>query len=177
MVEAVHLLQGPMTAFAVLLGIGGAAKLWRPEGAVRAIQGLRLPAGRLAVRALAAAEVAIAIGAVVFGTWTTSLLVALSYLGFCGFIVLARADFGSISSCGCFGTADTRPTGTHLFVTVAAAAVALATIVQPVGPLFPALGRQPIDGLPFLVLTGCCVWFGYAALAILPRSSALVRPR
>jgi hypothetical protein len=43
--------------------------------------------------------------------------------------------------------------------------------------LLTALRDQPLAGIPFLFLTGCCVWFAYAALAILPRTSALVRSR
>lgn len=177
MVGAVLLLQGPVTAFAVLLGIGGVAKIRRPASTVRAARALGISAGSATIRLLAAGEVAIGCFVILSGNSLASLLLALSYLGFTGVVILAKAKVGSLSSCGCFGAPDTPPTATHLVVTVAASAVALLSVVRPAGPLLTALRDQPLAGIPFLFLTGCCVWFAYAALAILPRTSALVRSR
>ena len=115
-----------------------------------------------------------AVGALTDGGRYAWLLVAAAYLGFAGFVVLAMSRGGAVSSCGCFGAPDTPPTLVHVLVTVAASAVALATAVgHPTGPLLGALADMPLGGLPFLLATGCCVWFAYAAVALLPRTARL----
>jgi len=166
-----------VAAFAIVLGVGGVAKMGRPEGAVGALRALRLPATATMVRVLAGAELVVAVVVLVSGNRLTSLLMAISYFGFAGFVLLARRDVGTLSSCGCFGEADTPPTVTHLVFTLAAAMVAVVAVVAPVGPLVAGLRGQPLGGAPFLFFTGCCAWFGYASLAVLPKVTSLVRPR
>lgn len=157
-----------MAACALLLVLGGAAKIGRPDNTVRAMRSLRLPANSTTVRLLAAAEVAIGLAAVVIGGRVAALLMALSYLGFACVVILAMGRGAALSSCGCFGTPDTPPTVTHLLVTLAASGVAAAAVARPVGPLVDGLGSQPLWGAPFVMLTACCVWFAYVALAVLP---------
>ena len=75
-----------------------------------------------------------------------------------------------MSSCGCFGTPDTPPTVVHVLVTLSASAVAWATATgHPTGPLLDAVADMPLLGLPFLLVTACCVWFAHTAVAVLPR--------
>src|SRR5437868_3829483 len=83
---------------------------------------------RAAVRLLALAETGIAVAAVAGGGRLAWSLVGLSYLGFAGFVVVAMARGGPVSSCGCFGTPDTPATLGHVVVTVAASAVAWAAV-------------------------------------------------
>jgi hypothetical protein len=171
----VNALGGPAVASAILLATGGTSKLLRPANTVHALRGLRLPAARSGVRLLAVAEIGVAVGAVAGGGRLAWLLVAGAYLGFACFVVLALWRGGAVSSCGCFGAPDTPPTLVHVLVTTAASAVALATAVgHPPGPLLDALGDMPLLGLPFLLVTGCCVWLAYAAVAVLPRTVAFV---
>ncbi len=120
----------------------------------------------------------IAVGALAGGGRTAWLLVAGAYLGFACFVVLAMSRGGAVSSCGCFGAPDTPPTLMHVLVTICASALAFATAVaHPTGPLLDALADMPLRGLPFLLVTACCVWFAYAAVAVLPRTVALVKSK
>jgi hypothetical protein len=172
----VNALGGPAVASAILLAIGGTSKLLRPANTSHALRGLRLPAAPSAVRLLAGAEIGIAVGALAGGGRNAWLLVAGAYLGFACFVVLAMSRGGALSSCGCFGTPDTPPTFVHVLVTVSASALALATAVgHPTGPLLDALADMPLLGVPFLLVTACCVWFAYAAVAVLPRTVAFAK--
>ncbi len=168
-----NVLAGPATAAAVLLVVGGASKVVRPGNTTNALEALRLPGHPAAVRLLAAAEIVVGVAAVAAGGRLAWLLVAASYLGFAGFVLVAMRREGAARSCGCFGAPGTPPTTAHVLVTLTASAAAFASALgsQP-GSLLGALRDQPLFGLPFVVLTGCCVWFAYAALAVLPRTSA-----
>jgi len=152
----VGVLAGPFSAAAVLLAVGGAPKLARPASTAGALASLRLPSSPTLVRLLGAAEVAIAAAALL--------------TGFAVFVAVALARPGLVRSCGCFGRPDTPPTAAHLVVNLAAAAVAAAVAVIGGGRLDVA--SQPLLGLPLVLLTAACAWFGYLALALLPRTSA-----
>jgi hypothetical protein len=165
-------LGGPAAACALLLAFGGATKVRRPGDTVRALRALRLPASSLAVRLGALAEVAIGLAVVLAGGRLPALLMALSYSAFTGFVVIAMVRGGAVSSCGCFGTPDTPPTVTHVLVTMAAAVIGAASVADPVRPVLEGLRHQPLAGVPFVVLTGCAVWFAYMALAVLPKTAA-----
>lgn len=166
-------LSGPVTAASVLLVVGGATKLRRPGNAVQALRALGLPAVALAVRLLAVAEMGIGMAAIAQGGRLMWSLVAVSYLGFAGFVLFARAQGGGVSSCGCFGGLDTAPTLTHVLLGLSASGLAFAAaFTHPPGPLLDGLRSQPLLGVPFVILTGCCAWFAYAAIAILPATAA-----
>jgi hypothetical protein len=170
----VNALGGPALASAILLAIGGTSKLLRPANTANALRGLRLPAAPFGVRLLAVAEIGVAVGALAHGGRSAWLLVAAAYLGFAGFVVLALSRGGAVSSCGCFGAPDTPPTPVHVLVTIAASALGFATAFgHPTGPLLDALADMPALGLPFVVATACCVWFAYAAVAVLPKTARL----
>ncbi|HUR23357.1 MAG TPA: MauE/DoxX family redox-associated membrane protein [Acidimicrobiales bacterium] len=167
-------LGGPAIASAILLAIGGASKVMRPANTSHALRGLGLPAAPVGVRLLAIAEIGVAVGALAWGGRYAWMLVGGAYLGFAGFVVLAMSRGGAVSSCGCFGAPDTPPTLVHVLVTVSASALAFATAAgHPPGPLLGALADMPLLGLPFLLVTGCCVWFAYAAVAVLPKTARL----
>ena len=169
-------LGGPAIASAVLLAIGGTSKVRRPASTVHALRALRLPAAPFVVRLLAVAELGIAVGALAAGGRLAWALVGAAYLGFAGFVVFAMARGGAVSSCGCFGAPDTPPTTTHVLLTISASALAFATAFgHPLGPLLDAMRGMPLMGLPFLLLTGCCVWFAYAAVAVLPKTAAFMK--
>ena len=115
-------------------------------------------------------------GALAAGGRYAWLLVAGAYLGLTCFVLFAMSRGGAVSSCGCFGAPDTPPTLVHVLVTISASAVAFAAAVgHPPGPLTDALANMPLLGLPFLLVTGCCVWFAYAAVTVLPRTVAYMK--
>ena len=161
-------LAGPYLASAALLVAAGGTKLLDPLPLVRALRSARLPAPVLAVRAVAAAEVLLGLTAVLVGSRLAAGAVAVSYAAFTGFVLLARRRGGVLASCGCFGQADTPPTGLHVAVTGALAAVAVAVAVRPLGALPDLLATQPGAGLPLLALTAVVAVTAYLVLALLP---------
>lgn len=126
-------LSGPFLAASLLLVLAGLSKVLDPAPLVRAAGSVGVPVPALAVRVLAALEVGLGALAVATGSRVAAALVALSYLGFTGFVLLARLRGGVLGSCGCFGKVDTPPTRTHVAVTAGLAVVAAAVAVRPVG--------------------------------------------
>jgi hypothetical protein len=165
----VDALLAPYWAAALLLLLAGLPKIRDPLPLVRALRSVRLPASRLAVRALAAAEVVTGTAALTTGSRLTAALVATSYAAFTAFVVLALRRGGVLASCGCFGTPDTPPTRAHAALTATAAVAAAAVALDPVGGVAAALSTQPGGGVPLLAVTAAVAATAYAVLAVLPR--------
>lgn len=162
-------LAGPYLASAALLVVAGGTKLRDPLPLVRALRSARVPARPLLVRAVAAVEVALGVAAVLLGSRTAAVLVALSYAAFTGFVVLARARGGVLASCGCFGRSDTPPTVTHAVVTAGFALVAAAVAVRPLGPVEQLVPASPGAGVPLLLAATAVAVTAYLTLALLPQ--------
>jgi hypothetical protein len=132
-----------------------------------------LPASPALVRVGAAVEVAIAAGALVDGSRPFAALVAASYLGFAAFVLAALRRGVPLSSCGCFGVADTPPSGVHLALNLAATAVAgvVALGWAAAGGLaeITAMDGSLLLRATFVTLTAAATWFAYVALTLLPR--------
>jgi len=172
-------LAGPFLVAAALLGAGGASKIVRPATTARALGTMGLPSSTALVRAGAGAELAVAAGALAGGGRLFAGLVAASYLAFAIFVLVALRGGVPLSSCGCFGVADTPPTAVHVGINVAATAVAGAV----------ALGWAHAGGLPdittmegslllrvvFVVLTAASAWLAYVALTELPKLQAATK--
>lgn len=163
-----HILAGPYFAVAALLVLAGAHKVVRPGAAVLALGsvGARVPSWMVRVGALA--ECVVGFAAIFAGGALPATGVAASYAGFAVFVVVAFTKGGVVSSCGCFGKADTPPTGLHVAVNVACSALATSYATGSTLPLRDVVGEQPLAGAPFLAITGLCVWFVYLTLAMLP---------
>ena len=161
-------LAGPYLASAALLVVAGGSKLLDPASLVRALRSARLPASAVLVRLLAAGEVLLGLAAIGLGSSAAAALVALSYAAFTGFVLLALRRGGVLASCGCFGKADTPPTGGHIAVTAGFAAVATAVAVSPLAPLPSLLAAQAAAGLPLLLAAAAVAVTAYLALALLP---------
>jgi hypothetical protein len=146
-------------AAALLLVGAGATKVLDPAPLVRALRSAGWPVGAAVVRLLAGAEVVIGVLALWRpGRWT-ALAAALAYAGFTAFVLRARSRDGVLSSCGCFGKADTPPTPAHVGVTAAAAVAALVVAVDPPGEVWSGgqalalgLGAALIAALAWMVL-------------------------
>ncbi len=161
-------LAGPFLAAAVLLVVAGAGKLVDPAPLVRALRSLGLPGGRTAVRLGAAAEVVVGLAAVATGSRLAAAAVALSYAAFTAVVLRGLSRGGVLSSCGCFGKADTPPTRTHAVVTAAAAVGAVAVAVRPYGALPDLLDGAPGAGVPLLLASAAVAATAYLVLAVLP---------
>lgn len=158
---------GPLVAAAVLLVLAAVPKIGYPDDTARALRSTGLPGTTTLVRGLAVAELAIGAYALLIGDRFSAILVAASYLGFSGFVLLARSRKGVVSSCGCFGKSDTPPTIAHVVVTTLLAGGAGGAAIAPIGSVF-GLADEPARAVALLLLTGICVALAYLALAVLP---------
>jgi hypothetical protein len=120
-----HVWSGVMIAAAALLVVTGPPKLLRPAATITALRSVgAVWVGRRTVRVLAIAEVVAGSVAAVVGGRAADGAVALLYLGFSGFLVLALRT--PTASCGCASRDDTPPTVGHLVMTTVFAVGAAA---------------------------------------------------
>jgi hypothetical protein len=171
----VNVVVGPFTIAAALLAIGGAFKAASPRDTANALRGVGLPGSPWVVRAGGVIEGAIGAFAIFSGGRVAAALVAASYLAFAAFVAAALARGKPIATCGCFGKADTPPSLVHVSFNVAAAAVAVALLIDPVGGITRTVSHQPLLGIPYLMLVATGVYLSFLALTLLPRTLALVR--
>jgi len=165
----VNALAGPWTIVTGLLLLGGALKAAQPADTARTLDALGVRVSKPFVRAGGLVEVGIAAGALVTGAWPFAALVAASYLVFLAFVVAALRSETPLSSCGCFGRADTPPTLVHVAVNAAAAGVALVVLLTPLPNLASIVADQPAWGVPFLFLGVVGVYVVFLMLSALPR--------
>lgn len=150
-------------AAALLLVGAGATKVLDPAPLVRALRTAGLPLGAPVVRVLAAAEVVVGVAALVRpGRWT-ALAAALAYAVFTAFVARALRRDGVLSSCGCFGRADTPPTPTHVVLTAVASVVAVVVAVDPPGAVW-----SRSDALGLALGSGLVAFLAWLSLAVLP---------
>lgn len=102
-------------------------------------------------------------------------MLALTYLGFAGFVAFALVRDLPLQSCGCFGRDDTQPTWLHVAVNISAAAAGIWIAVARTGDLLVTLGEQPLAGVPYLGFVGIGVYALYLLLAELPQTLSLAR--
>lgn len=162
---------GPYLAAALLLVAAGVAKVARPDATATALRraGLAVPAWT--VRAGAAAEVAAGCWALTPGRWGAA-AVGASYLAFAGFVALALRRGSPVSSCGCFGKADSPATRSHLALNLAAAAVALLAAARGQGGLVALMAHQPLAGVPLIGISAAVAYLAYLVITELPRAAA-----
>ncbi|HZQ56589.1 MAG TPA: MauE/DoxX family redox-associated membrane protein [Acidimicrobiales bacterium] len=163
-------MTGAVLVAAVLLAWAGVAKAWRPAPTARALAAAGVPVGAALVRVLAVAEVAIAAGAVA-GGGPFAALMGCSYAAFALFVGIALRRGLALSSCGCFGVADGRPTAAHLVVDALLAAASFAYAGGRSRPAAYLAGHPGVGaglGLVAVVTAGLLV----AVLSVLPAAAA-----
>jgi hypothetical protein len=168
---------GPFVLGATLLVIGGVLKAWRPVDTANALRGVGLPGGSWLVRVGGAFEVAVGAVALAVGDRLVAALVAASYAGFAAFVGAALARDAPISSCACFGRADTPPSRAHVVVNVVLAVAATVVAVDPPASLREVVAGQPLAGIPFVLLVIAGVVAVFLALSTLPRTLAMAQRR
>jgi hypothetical protein len=167
----VTVLAGPFAIAAVLLLVGGALKAVQPGDTARALSALRLPSSPLLVRSGAIIEAAVGASALALGDRLSALLVAVSYVAFAAFVLAALVRGTPISSCGCFGRADTPPKAIHVTVNAAAAAVAVGVALDSGSRLPDGLSDHPTLAILFVVLVTAGAFLVFVALTTLPRAA------
>ena len=174
------MLAGPFAIAAVLLAVGGALKAVRPHDTAEALVAVgirfsRVMPARVAVRVGGAIEALVGAAALLVGGPVLCLLVALSYLAFAGFVLVALRGGAPISSCGCFGKVDTPPSVVHVVLDLAFAGVATAAAFTGGVALPDVLADQPLVGIPFVLLLGIGCSLVFLAFTALPKTMAAVR--
>lgn len=156
----------PYAAAAGLLVVAGAPKVLDPGDLHRAVRSVGMPVGRGAVRAFAALEVVVGLFALVVPGRLGAAALAVLYAGFTAFVVVALRSGGVLSSCGCFGKADTPPTRAHALLTGATALVAGALALAP--PVAPWRDLTLASGTGTVALTALVGFLAWQVMAVLP---------
>jgi hypothetical protein len=164
---------GPVLVAAVLLVWAGAAKVARPAGTARALRAAGLPASAALVRGLAAVEAVVGVSVIVVGGRALDAAMAASYVVFAAFVGAAIARGWSLSSCGCFGEADARPTTAHVVVDAALAAAGVVAATRGVHPL-AEMGRHPGESAAVVLLSAVTAGLVVLTLTRLPALRAEV---
>ncbi len=151
----------PFLAAVAVLAAAGVAKLRRPDYTARALQAAGWRVGRRAVRAGATAEMVVAVAAVAFPGAVTGALVAATYAAFTGFVTLALRRGWALSSCGCFGRPDSRPTYLHAALNLAAAAAAAWWAADPPSRLGAVFSSSPWSGAPLVLVSAVIAGLAY----------------
>jgi hypothetical protein len=160
---------GPFLAVAGLLVVAGLPKLADPLPLVRALRASGVPAGRLLVRAFAAAEVAVGGWALVAPGRLNAALVAAAYLVFTAFVGQVRTRGGVLASCGCFGKPDTPATRTHLVLTAVAAGVAGWATIDAPERAWAGVDGAALTTAALALVIGFLAW---QVMAVLPTTTA-----
>jgi hypothetical protein len=158
---------GLAVAASALLVLAAVPKLATPTSAIVALRSVGLVwVGRKTVRALTVIELAAGIGAIVVGGRFVDGVVALLYVGFSVFLVVALRSPGA--SCGCTGRDDTPPTLAHLLMTLVFAAGASAATVAGgrTGLLTMSRTGHPGELLVAVGFALLAAWFGWAILTV-----------
>lgn len=161
--------DGLFLAAAALLVVSGGAKLRSVEPTQRALQGAGLPGPVWAVGILGATEVALGAAGLVTEGRPAAGAMAVVYVGFAAFVLLARHRGGTEASCGCFGRAEAPPGAAHLMTTLALAAVAALQAAAPGPGLVTQLARSPLQTTVMAGYAALATWLVYLVLAVLPR--------
>jgi hypothetical protein len=168
--------DGVTLSCAALLIITGLPKLWNPRSTVVALRAVGVPrVAKTAARALAVGEIAVGVAAIANGGRWADAGVAVLYLGFSAFLVVALR--GSTASCGCTGRDDTPPTVAHLVMTTLFAACSVAATISggKTGIMAVIQASDPARSLTLLGYAALVTWLGWAILNLAARSQ--LRPQ
>lgn len=129
---AVTILDAAFWAVSLVLVASGATKVADPTVFAGALVAFGLPApARTPALVIGLGEILLGLGALSVGGPALAALVALSYLGFTGVVVVARRR--GLATCGCFGVRSGRPSAVHAVLNGVSAAVAgAAAALAPV---------------------------------------------
>ncbi len=164
----VHPLTSVFLAAAGLLALAGGTKLVRSAATSQALRLSGLPSRSWLVRLLGAAEVLVAVAALLEAPFAAAALAA-TYAAFTVFVGSALLRGVPLASCGCFAEPDVPPSPLHVIVTSVLAISTGAVAAGSGGGL-----KDLLDG-PMLMAAGVAGsaalvgWLTYLALSALPR--------
>lgn len=165
------LLEGLLTVVlavtAGLLLLAGAVKLRTPEPTSLALRGVGLPGAPGIVRALGGVEITVGAGALVAPAVGAPALAVL-YAAFGAFVAYVLARGLPLSSCGCLGETETKPSLVHVAVTLCAAAAGVAAALTTPPSLTALVVADPLLAVPLVAGVGTALYLTYMTLALLP---------
>ncbi len=162
-----------VTSGALLVVLGGTTKIFKPNESANALRTMKLGFNPFMVRLLAMFEVIIAVGFLIYSSRVFSGLLAGSFLCFSIFISVALYKKIPISSCGCFGEADSQPSRVHVLIDLMFTGVFTTQFFQGHNEtLYRALQGQLEGGLTNLVQALVLCLLSYLVLSQLPRVRA-----
>lgn len=170
-------LSGALLAVAAgVLLVAGLAKLRRPKAAAVALRAIGLGGGLVAVRMLAAGEVAIGLTCLIRPRPAECAALAAIYVALAGFVLLASRLPDPPPSCGCSGThRDPPPHPLHALIDlILAGAGMVAALGSPAG--LRELAGSPALAVPLAVGLVASVALVLAALETLPVVLLAYRP-
>lgn len=147
---------GAFQIVAVVIAVGGVAKIASPDGFSALLRTVGLPSGRLLARCCGAVEVALGVTATIVGGALAAGAVAAAYTVFT--VAVAAARRSGASSCGCFGAVAAPPSKVHVVVNAASAVIALLAVVAVPASLSDVLSDQPLAGVPYLIAVAVGAW-------------------
>ncbi len=160
---------------ALLVIAAAAAKVFRPGNTTNALRAGGIPLGKAAVRIGAIIEGAIGIGSLVGGRLPIEML-AISYAGFALFVAWALFKGSPLSSCGCFGEADSPPSITHVVVNLFFfGSAAWAASLPEKGNLVESAIHQSWWGVPYFAEVAVGTLLAYSVMVELPRIRGVLR--
>ena len=165
-------LAGPFAIAAALLAAAGATKVIDPSMTAGALRRAGLGVSDFAVRVAAFVELTVGAAALVVASSALAAVVAVSYLGFAAFVAWALRTDRPVGTCGCFGKADTPPSGLHIAINLTLAAIAALIAVGGGVDVVRVISDQPLAGVPFVLFVGLGTWLVFLALSALPRTLA-----
>lgn len=152
-----NVLTGAFHVVAVVIVVGGAAKVSSPDAFATLLSSLGLRRSPALARVVGVAEMAIGGSAVIVGGRPATAVVAALYVVFAVAVLLARRT--GAPSCGCFGAASAPPSVVHAVVNLASAATAVAaTVGGDVPHLSQVLSDQPLAAVPYVVTVATGAW-------------------
>jgi hypothetical protein len=166
----VDLLASPFFAAAGLVVVSGAAKLRHPEPAGRALAMLRLPSGRLTVRAIGVVELVIGAWCLFAPGTASAASLGLLYAAFAAFLALQLRAKTPGASCGCLGSHDASPSMVHVVLDLAAAVTAALVATAPPPGVVAFSAALSMRGVPFLFGTALIAYLAYLIAAFLPKA-------
>jgi len=165
--------SGPTLALLGLLALAGGMKVASPDLTSGALRAAGLPHARVFVRGIGLVEVVIGVSGIVLGSSIVAFSAAAFYAGFAWFVFHVLRHRLPISSCGCFGAAETPPSRNHLIVNIGAVLVLTVAGLFPIGPWGGIDQLTPGLAVAFIGFTAVTIYLLYAILAVLP----LLQPR
>jgi hypothetical protein len=163
---------GLYVAAGVLLAVAGLPKIVAPASTLKAAREMRLPfVTATTVRAFGAAEVVLAVLAVVVGGRVLALLLGATYVGFAALVARAVGS-EDVTSCGCFAGDDSPPSVFHVAIDLGLAVAAFLVVSGGAPSVASMVSHRGAGAVTFAVAAGIVdAGLVYLAMVKFPRRS------